>query len=324
MTGERYETLDQHVARAYSDGTPPDLVPVRLCPVMVFGADECDACEAPAGYGLMDAASAWSDCNRAWQLIYRRDDAEFQRLEHETIVVWVTPAEAAKFERVLGDMRAVEPRPRVSRFDVGRWEVRAEHTAYPPEDPDAPVREMRVPIPNNDPACRCWINTDGLAFLGVNADPDCPHHGRFAGGAELPEPKPGAPRRSPLETVRQLADYGREPMTSAQREASEVMTNTLLYGQHPAPDWGAMVEDVVRVGFGRPSPVGDFPELEEQRLRILDAFDIPPQLRAEWAQIDRESLRRFLPEPQGCRRHENGTWIHVGGEHHDCPRWARG
>lgn len=193
MTGERYETLGEHVARAYPDGAPPDLVPVRLCPVMVFGADECDACEAPTGYGLMDAASAWSDCNRPWQLIYRRDDPEFQRLEHETILIWVTPEEAAKFERVLGDMRAVEPRPAVSRFDVGRWEVRAEHTAYPPEDPDAPVREVRVPVPNNDPDCRCWINTDGLAFLGVNADPDCPHHGRFAHDVGPSEPAPVEP-----------------------------------------------------------------------------------------------------------------------------------
>jgi hypothetical protein len=174
-----WETLPDHLARAYPDGAPASLVPVRLCPVQVFGADECDACQAPAGYGLMDAVSAWSDCNRAHKHIYRRDDPEFGRAEGDTILVWVTPEEAEKFDRVLGDFRAI-PAPHVTRHQIGDYSVRAEVTAYPPEDPTAKYIEQPVPIPNDDPDCACRLETDGLAFLGVYPDKNCPYHGRLA------------------------------------------------------------------------------------------------------------------------------------------------
>lgn len=43
-------------------------VTVRLVPVEVFGADD--------GYGLCDAVSSWSDCNRAEGFIFRADDID--------------------------------------------------------------------------------------------------------------------------------------------------------------------------------------------------------------------------------------------------------
>lgn len=98
------ETLPEHLARAYPDGPPGDLTPVRLVPVAVFGADECDACGHPQGYGQMDAAEAWSDCNRARGKTFRRDEERMHRRADETVVVWATPGEAAKLDRVLGDI----------------------------------------------------------------------------------------------------------------------------------------------------------------------------------------------------------------------------
>lgn len=174
------ETLPAHLARVYPDGPPPGLIPVRLCPVQVFGADECDQCMAPAGYGLMDAAEAWSDCNRAYGRIYRRDDPEFFRQEHETIIVWVTPAEAEKFERILGDPGGALPVPHVTRVEVGRFDVRVEFTAFPQDDPEAAVLKQPVPIPNDDPACACRIETHGLTVLSVFPAANCPHHGELA------------------------------------------------------------------------------------------------------------------------------------------------
>jgi hypothetical protein len=175
-----WETLPEYLARTHPDGAPDGLVPVRLCPVEVFGADQCDRCQAPAGYGLMDAVSAWSDCNRAHGRIYRRDDEEFARAEGDTILAWVTPGEAEKFDKLLGDLR-VTPQPHVTRLEIGRYSVRVEFTAYPHDDPDAAVIEEPVPIPNDDPACACRLETDELAFLGVYPDPKCPYHGRLAG-----------------------------------------------------------------------------------------------------------------------------------------------
>lgn len=174
------ETLPAHLARVYPDGPPSGLVPVRLCPVQVFGADECDQCMAPAGYGLMDAAEAWSDCNRAYGLIYRRDEEWMLRQEHETIVVWVPPAEAEKFERILGVPRGALPVPHATRVNVGAFDVRVEFTAFPLDDPDAEVREQPVPIPNDDPQCACRIETHSLAVLGVFPAANCPHHGKLA------------------------------------------------------------------------------------------------------------------------------------------------
>lgn len=50
------------------------LVKMRLVPVGVFGTNgcgdpDCEHCKKNSGYGLMDAVSSWSDCNRAERLI---------------------------------------------------------------------------------------------------------------------------------------------------------------------------------------------------------------------------------------------------------------
>jgi hypothetical protein len=113
MVEMQWETLLQQVARLYPDGVPAGLVPVRLVWVEVFGADcrchedrlltdddpEC----GDFGYGICDAVSAWSDCNRAIGRIYRRDEDESKRKAGDTILVWVTPEQAALFDVAFGE-----------------------------------------------------------------------------------------------------------------------------------------------------------------------------------------------------------------------------
>lgn len=87
--------------------SPEDTIRVRLVPVEVFGAG-CDdrSHEDQWGYGLCDAVSAWSDCNRAEGHIFRFDDefaAEF-REPGETLTVQVNRAEYEAFSsRKWGD-----------------------------------------------------------------------------------------------------------------------------------------------------------------------------------------------------------------------------
>jgi hypothetical protein len=76
--------------------------------------------------------------------------------------------------------------------------------------------------------------------------------------------------------------------------------------------------ELVKVRLDAPSP---FPGVEAARKDVLDAFGIPNTLRDGWAEIDRDSVRRALPEPRPCRE-IGGTWIHQGV--HTCPKWARG
>jgi hypothetical protein len=93
---------------AVSAGGEP-LVRIRLVPVEVFGAGEedCPGCPATVrfGYGLMDAVSAWSDCNRAIGKIYRLEDIEDRDDEgaEDCITVYVPQPEMAKFEKRHGD-----------------------------------------------------------------------------------------------------------------------------------------------------------------------------------------------------------------------------
>jgi len=107
------ETLPQQLGRLYPDGAPAGLVPVRLVPVQVFGAhcqchedrlltDEGPEC-GDFGYGICDAVSAWSDCNRAIGRIYRRDEDESIRDDGDTILVWVAPEQAVLFDAAFGD-----------------------------------------------------------------------------------------------------------------------------------------------------------------------------------------------------------------------------
>ena len=87
-----------------------EFVQVTLVPVRVFGEDSCcehdpegfgisDDCPS-AGYGLMDAVSWWSDCNRAVGHIYRFEDCLGGRREQgETLTVWVDPDEYEAFSK---------------------------------------------------------------------------------------------------------------------------------------------------------------------------------------------------------------------------------
>jgi hypothetical protein len=77
--------------------TTDDLVKVTLVPVEVFGAD--------SGYGLVDAVSAWSDCNRAVGHIYRRDEEANvpHRNPDDVITVYVPRSELPKFDRKFGE-----------------------------------------------------------------------------------------------------------------------------------------------------------------------------------------------------------------------------
>lgn len=73
------------------------LVSLRLVPVAVFGAE--------GGYGLADAVSAWSDCNRAYGHIYRVDDPHSlpYRNPGETVEIFVRASDLPFFERRWGD-----------------------------------------------------------------------------------------------------------------------------------------------------------------------------------------------------------------------------
>lgn len=84
--------------------TGEPLVKVTLVPVEVFGT-ECDACDREVGYGLCDAVSAWSDCNRAHGRIYRKDedDGVQYRNPDDVITVYVPQSEMQKFEKRFGE-----------------------------------------------------------------------------------------------------------------------------------------------------------------------------------------------------------------------------
>lgn len=78
-----------------------EMVELRLVPVQVFGAED--------GYGLMDAVSSWSDCNRAEGRIYRVDDLS-HREPGETVSIFVRPEDVAWFEKKWGDEASVHSR----------------------------------------------------------------------------------------------------------------------------------------------------------------------------------------------------------------------
>jgi len=91
------------VQRISTAQTGEPLVKVRLVPVEVFGTDECDHCGTPAGYGLSDAVSPWSDCNRAIGHIYRRDDIDQRHRDPgDTITVYVPQSELPKLDKRYG------------------------------------------------------------------------------------------------------------------------------------------------------------------------------------------------------------------------------
>ena len=88
-----------------------ELIPVLLTPVRVFGAtgycpehpDNDPICPLCSGtpriescYGLSDATSPWSDCNRADGHIFRVDDEPSTDPERVQIRVYVPASELAK------------------------------------------------------------------------------------------------------------------------------------------------------------------------------------------------------------------------------------
>lgn len=82
------------------------LVKLRLVPVEAFtGICDHDDCENPEhlGYGICDAVSAWSDCNRAVGHIYRVDDSGLHREPGDTVEIWVNESDVAWFDRKFGD-----------------------------------------------------------------------------------------------------------------------------------------------------------------------------------------------------------------------------
>lgn len=108
--------------------TPPDvLVPLTLVPVEVFGGDcEChlarEATDHSPGcpgwsYGLCDAVTGYSDCNRAAGHIYRVDDtAARHRQPGETATISVSRDQLPFFEHRWGEDEetsntAVKPHP---------------------------------------------------------------------------------------------------------------------------------------------------------------------------------------------------------------------
>ena len=95
------DDLSEYILERLPDG----MCRVRLVPVEIFGA----GCDHPAhqgepepfGFGLMDAVSAWSDCNRANGRIFRLDEAHnaAYREPGETIEVIVREADVPMFLR---------------------------------------------------------------------------------------------------------------------------------------------------------------------------------------------------------------------------------
>jgi hypothetical protein len=96
-------SLEAGIAAEPAQVSGEPLVRIRLVPVEVFGADEeqCRGCgeDVLTGYGLMDAVSAWSDCNRAIGRIYRVEDFEGRDDEglRGCVTVYVPESEVVKF-----------------------------------------------------------------------------------------------------------------------------------------------------------------------------------------------------------------------------------
>lgn len=92
------------------------LVPLRLVPVEVFGAED--------GYGLCDAVSAWSDCNRADGHIYRVDDGDPQYREPgQTVEIFVREADLPFFAKAWGDEPEASKVPADTQAQAAAWDA---------------------------------------------------------------------------------------------------------------------------------------------------------------------------------------------------------
>lgn len=90
--GSKPKDFEKIEENSMSNSTQNDLKRARLVPIEVFGAED--------GYGLCDAVSAWSDCNRADGMIFRLDD-DFQegyRNKEDTVEIWATQENITKLK----------------------------------------------------------------------------------------------------------------------------------------------------------------------------------------------------------------------------------
>lgn len=85
--------------------SPEDLTPLRLVPVVVFGAGCVEHCPGEDNdcrpvYGLMDAVQAWSDCNRAEGHLYRVNDTNPEhRRPGDTVEIFVRRKDLPWFQK---------------------------------------------------------------------------------------------------------------------------------------------------------------------------------------------------------------------------------
>lgn len=93
---------DCHMEAGHSyvqpEGTPPGMTAQEQASGVVTLVPKCPGW----GYGLMDAVSSWSDCNRASGRIYRVDEPG-HREPGETVTVYVPVESLPWFERRFGD-----------------------------------------------------------------------------------------------------------------------------------------------------------------------------------------------------------------------------
>lgn len=101
--------MSNEVEVAAAVAVPEALVRLRLVPVL-FTPGECEhlGCtdmDHEAGYGMSDAVSAWSDCNRAYGKTYRVDEplSAAYRLPGDTVEIWVNESDVAWFSRKFGE-----------------------------------------------------------------------------------------------------------------------------------------------------------------------------------------------------------------------------
>jgi len=95
---------------------PDGYVRARLVPIEIFG-EECDHPDhkgkpQPFVYGLCDAVSPWSDCNRADGRMFRLDEPDGRRDPDQVIEVIVKREDMWKFDHDYRDSRENPPTAR--------------------------------------------------------------------------------------------------------------------------------------------------------------------------------------------------------------------
>lgn len=111
--------LDDYIIERREDG----LLVLALVPIEIFG-QQCDhpahtGYSEPFGYGLMDAVTAWSDCNRAYGHMFRLDEASLHecRNPEDTIKILCTEEQAQKFLLFYGEPFENRPNRKIVPVD---------------------------------------------------------------------------------------------------------------------------------------------------------------------------------------------------------------